>query len=141
MASRRHANTEISENAEELAGLAAAENEDKIANIMQIVEAWEYPELLRLRELINDLYTQKADAERETVIEETKRKFEQLGLSFDDVAAMQKKRKRTVRAPAVPKYRSPEGKEWSGRGPIPKWIREIEEAGRHREDYLIKEEG
>ncbi len=116
-------------------------DEDKITSVMQMIADWEYPELLRLRDLVNELYTQKAEEARETVIAETQRKFSQLGLSFDDVAAMQKKRKRTIRTPAVPKYRSPGGREWSGRGPTPKWIRELEESGGQRDDYLIKEEG
>jgi hypothetical protein len=75
---------------------------------MQIVDAWEYPELLRLRDLISEAYKQKAEEAKAAVIAETQWKFEQLGLSFDDVVAMQKKRKRAVRTPAVPKYRSPD---------------------------------
>jgi DNA-binding protein H-NS len=134
MASRRRANIEVIEATELM-------DEDKIVSVMQAVADWEYPELLRLRELINEMYTQKAEEARESVIAETQRKFEQLGLSFDDVAAMQKKRKRAARTPAVPKYRSPVGREWSGRGPTPKWIRELEEAGRNQEDFLINGEG
>jgi DNA-binding protein H-NS len=40
-----------------------------------------------------------------------------------------------------PKYRSPNGKEWSGRGVPPRFIREYEESGGDREDFLIKSEG
>ena len=121
-------------------GIELSDN-DKIAEVARIIETLDYPELLRLRELIDREYKRKAEAARETVIAETQRKFEQLGLSFDDVVGMQKKRKRAARTPAVPKYRSPEGREWSGRGPTPKWIRELEEAGGNREDFLINEEG
>ena len=121
-------------------GIELSDN-DKIAEVARIIETLDYPELLRLRELIDREYKQKAEAARETVIAETQRKFEQLGLSFDDVVGMQKKRKRAARTPAVPKYRSPGGREWSGRGPTPKWIRELEEAGGNREDFLINMEG
>jgi len=114
--------------------------DDKTTEVMQLIETWDYPELLRLRELIDEQYKQRAEAAKANLIAETQRKFEQLGLSFDDVVGMQKKRKRAARTPAVPKYRSPEGREWSGRGPIPKWMREIEEAGGNREDFLIKAE-
>ena len=134
MASRRRVNIEVGEAVELV-------DENKIVNVMQMIADWEYPELLRLRELVNEAYTRKAEAARETVIAETQWKFEQLGLSFDDVVTMQKKRKRAARTPAVPKYRSPVGREWSGRGPTPKWIRELEEAGGNREDFLINEEG
>ena len=131
MASRRRVNTEVGEAVELV-------DENKIVNVMQMIADWEYPELLRLRELVNEAYTRKAEAARETVIAETQRKFEQLGLSFDDVAAMQKKRKRATIALSTPKYRSPEGKEWTGKGARPKWLKEYEEGGGNREDYLIK---
>ena len=115
--------------------------ESKITQIMQIIETLDYPELLRLRDIIAEEYTRKTEEAKATVIAETQRKFEQLGLSFEDVIAMQKKRKRSGRTPAVPKYRSPDGKEWSGRGPTPKWIRDFEEEGHDREEYRIPDEG
>jgi DNA-binding protein H-NS len=115
--------------------------EEKIATVVQIVETLDYPELLRLRNLISEEYKQKVETARPRVIAETQQKFEQLGLSFEDVMNSQRKRKRVARTPAVPKYRSPEGREWSGRGATPKWMREIEEAGGNREDYRISENG
>ena len=115
-------------------------DDEKIRGVMQTIESWEYTELLRLRELIDEEYKRKAAQARTAVIEETQRKFAQLGLSFDEVAAMQKQRKRAPRKPAAPKYRSPDDKEWNGRGATPKWIRQIEEGGGNRNDYLIKEE-
>jgi DNA-binding protein H-NS len=135
VASRQYVNIEASDNGNELV------DGEKIASVMQIVDTWKYPELLRLRDLISEAYKQKAEEAKATVIAETQRKFEQLGLSFEDVAAMQKKRKRAIRTPAAPKYRSPEGREWSGKGARPKWIRKYEEVGGNREDYRIQEEG
>jgi DNA-binding protein H-NS len=118
-----------------------SENTDKIAEVVQVIETLDYPELLRLRDIIDKEYKQKAEAARERVIAETREKFEQLGLTFDDVFSSPQKRKRAVRAPVVAKYRSPDGKEWSGRGATPKWIREYEETGGKRDDYLISHEG
>ena len=112
--------------------------DDRIAEVMRIVETMDYPELFRLSELIEQAYKRKAEEARATVIAETQRKFEQLGLSFDDVAAMQKKKKRVTIALSTPKYRSPEGKEWTGKGARPKWLKEYEEGGGNRDDYLIK---
>lgn len=105
---------------------------------MRIVETLDHPELLRLRDLIAREYTQKAEAARIRAISEAREKFEQLGLSFEDILASERKRKLRVRTPATPKYMSPEGIPWSGRGAAPKWIREIEESGGNRDDYLIK---
>lgn len=111
-----------------------------IAEVMRIVETLDYPELLQLQKLIGNEYQQKVAAARERVIEETKTKFEQLGLTLEDVLATQRKRKRvgSTRQPSPPKYRSPDGKEWSGRGATPKWIKEFEEGGGNREEYLIR---
>lgn len=111
-----------------------------VAEVMRIVDTLDLPELLQLRDLISREYAQKAEAAKVRVIAEAREKFEQLGLTFEHVIASQRKRKQAVRTPAMPKYRSPDGKEWSGRGATPKWIREHEEAGGHRDDYLIKEE-
>ena len=111
---------------------------EKIASIMQIVETMDYPELLQLRDLIGEEYKQKAAAAKGRVIAEAQQKFEQLGLTFEDAIASRRKRKQAVRTLAVVKYRSPDGKEWSGRGPTPKWIRVFEEGGGNREDYSIK---
>jgi len=112
--------------------------DDRIAEVMRIIETMDYPELFRLSELIGQAYKRKAEEAQATVIAETKLKFEQLGLSFDDVAAMQKKKKRVTIALSTPKYRSPEGKEWTGKGARPKWLKEYEEGGGNRDDYLIK---
>ena len=113
---------------------------DSMAEVVRIIETLDYPELLQLRAIIDREYEAKAEAAKANLIAETQRKFEQLGLSFDEVMAMQKKKQRKDKSPAVAKYRSPDGKAWSGRGPIPKWMREIEEAGGNREDFRIKAE-
>jgi DNA-binding protein H-NS len=110
---------------------------DKVDEVMRIVDTLDHPELLRLRDLIAREYTQKAEAAKARVIAEAREKFEQFGLSFEDVIASERKRKSTVRTPVMPKYMSPEGVPWSGRGATPKWMREIEEAGGNRDDYLI----
>jgi DNA-binding protein H-NS len=95
---------------------------DNMAEVVRIIETLDYPELLQLRAIIDREYEAKAEAAKANLIAETQRKFEQLGLSFDEVMAMQKKRQRKDKLPAVAKYRSQDGKAWSGRGPIPKWV-------------------
>ncbi len=39
---------------------------------------------------------------------------------------------------AAPKYRSPNGETWAGRGLAPKWLVELEAKGKKRESFLIK---
>jgi len=80
--------------------------EGKIIQVMQIIETLDYPELLRLRDIIAEAYTRKIEEAKVFVIAEARKKFEQLGLTFEDVIASQCKQ--VVRTPAIPKYRSPE---------------------------------
>lgn len=37
-----------------------------------------------------------------------------------------------------PKYEGPRGELWSGQGRTPLWLRTLEEAGRSREEFLIR---
>jgi DNA-binding protein H-NS len=113
--------------------------EAKIAEVMRIIETLDYRELKRLNELIGQEYKTKAEAATVRVIEEARERFEELGLTFEQVAEMQSKRKRTPRTPAKPKFMSPDGKlTWTGRGQPPKFIKEHEASGGNRNDFLIK---
>jgi DNA-binding protein H-NS len=112
--------------------------ENRITEIMRIIKTLDYVELKRVHELIGEEYKVKSEETRTRVIAEVRANFEELGLTFEEVVELSRKRKR-VRAPAEPKYRSPDGmKTWTGRGVVPKWIKEHEESGGNREDFLIK---
>ena len=57
-----------------------------------------------------------------------------------DTAVQGRKRKamapRRQKSPA--RYRNVDGSEWTGRGRAPRWIREKEEAGGSRDEFLIR---
>jgi DNA-binding protein H-NS len=36
------------------------------------------------------------------------------------------------------KYRGPEGQGWTGRGTVPKWLKDLLAQGKAREDFLIR---
>ena len=38
-----------------------------------------------------------------------------------------------------PKYRSPAGDEWSGRGRVPVWLRLLEDEGHNREEFRVND--
>lgn len=42
------------------------------------------------------------------------------------------------RGKVAPKYRSPKGETWTGRGRAPRWLIELEAQGKKRESFLIK---
>ena len=75
------------------------------------------------------------------VIAEMKGKLDQLGLSLDEVMGVYrgKGRKRGASKHISPKYVSPTGETWSGRGAKARWIRELEAEGRDIEEFRIDE--
>ena len=111
--------------------------EDKINLIGEIADALTVQQLRAVREMIDQKRLGKLDEAKAQMIEEMRDKFLQLDLDFDEVMGFHRRQRRMS---LPPKYRSPDGKTWSGRGYAPAWIREYEEAGGDREDYLIKDE-
>jgi DNA-binding protein H-NS len=90
--------------------------------------------------LAEDKRKDKLEDAKNEVIAEMRGKLEQLGLTFDEVMGMYRSRRRNSGMQLPPKYISPKGDTWSGRGYPPQWIRELEEEGHDREDYRIQEE-
>lgn len=75
---------------------------------------------------------------REEAIAEVKAKIAEFGLSAKDlglVAAGSPVRQGKGRLPG--KYRSVEGKEWSGRGRKPEWIKDALAAGKSLDEFKI----
>jgi DNA-binding protein H-NS len=71
------------------------------------------------------------------VIEKMRAELEQAGIDPDAInVSFGRKRARKDRGSTLPpKYRSPEGETWSGRGHAPLWIRQLELQGHSREEY------
>lgn len=111
--------------------------EDKINLIGEIADALTVQQLRTVRDMIDQKRLGKLDEVKAQMIEEMRDKFKQLDLDFDEVMGFHRQQRRMS---LPPKYRSPDGKTWSGRGYAPAWIREYEEAGGARDDYLIKDE-
>lgn len=81
-----------------------------------------------------------ADAKR-ALIEEMRAKAAALGTTFEDLVGGDGRRRR-LRSDAgktLPvRFRGPNGEEWAGRGPTPRWLRALEAAGKKRADYAVK---
>lgn len=108
-------------------------------------------ELLQLRDEIETALDGKIAMERQ-----------ELQSKMAELAALERKRARTVsqvgkpktrkaaaagRKPkphplkgqkAKPKYRGPNGETWAGRGIAPKWLADLEKKGKKREQFLIE---
>jgi DNA-binding protein H-NS len=110
--------------------------DDKITLISEIADELTAQQLTQVRQMIEEKRREKIDEAKEQVIARMREELAELDLDFDEVmGTRQRRRRRDV--PLPPKYRSPDGKEWSGRGYAPAWIREYEEAGGDREDYNL----
>jgi DNA-binding protein H-NS len=90
-----------------------------------------YRKLLEMREKIDEELKSRAH-EREAIISEIQRKLLDYDIRLDELSAP---RKKAVRGPVPVKYRDPKtGREWSGRGKPPLWIRDAMD----REKYLVR---
>ena len=68
------------------------------------------------------------------VIADIRAKMAEFGITVEDLAGRGKRPVSVVKA----KYRDPAtGKEWSGRGIAPKWLRAALEAGASKDDFAV----
>ena len=65
-----------------------------------------------------------------------------LGVSIQELFGISpqsaKRETKHPRGKQPPKYRGPNGEEWSGRGPSPRWMKPFLAKGKTKEDFLIK---
>ena len=82
--------------------------------------------LLKLRDDINKVLSRKAN--------ELRSQLSRLG-----VASVRRKQASPLKGSKVPpKYRSPSGETWAGRGARPRWLVEAMKKGKKADDFLIK---
>jgi DNA-binding protein H-NS len=92
-----------------------------------------YKDLLLQRKKLDAEIEKLREAERETVIEEIREKLIHYQISIEEIG--NKKKVKGTRAAVSAKYRDPRsGKEWSGRGKPPNWIKDEP----NRDKFLIK---
>ena len=64
-----------------------------------------------------------------------------MGISVEEIMGIDtqpvKRLTRHSRGPQAPKYRGPNGEEWSGRGPAPRWMKPFIAKGKTKADFLI----
>ncbi|KVV20842.1 hypothetical protein WK78_26395 [Burkholderia cepacia] len=92
-----------------------------------------YKQLLEQRAKLDEQIEALREQEQAMVIEEIRQKMSDYEITVDMLVA---KRTRKSTAPATAKYRDPKsGKEWSGRGKMPNWLKEAS----NPEAFLIKQ--
>jgi len=103
--------------------------------------------LAEINESIAALQKEAADliqAEKATIIEDMKKNIADFGITADELGfgvpakAASKSKSSAPKTKAPVMYKNDEGKTWSGgRGPKPKWIKEIQDAGGDIEKYRV----
>ena len=97
---------------------------------------------VRLQKVIEaggEMRSAKETEVKETLLAEFRERAMEVGLSFDALFGMRRKRA-GAGEPIAPKYRGPGGETWSGRGRQPRWLAELEAVGHNKEEYRIREE-
>jgi DNA-binding protein H-NS len=105
------------------------------------------PELTALRDAAEAKRVEKLEDAKNAVLEETRTKLAELGLTLEAAlpaapASSRPGRKRRSDAgqPLAAKYRGPGGDTWSGRGRMPKWLQTLEAEGRSREEFRTSQD-
>lgn len=107
-----------------------------------------YVELMAQIEALQKQAAALRKSEIASVIEEIKQKMRDYDLTPADlgfaVASAARSENATGRQPkrsaVKPKYQDPvSGKTWTGRGVMPKWLKDAIDAGRSRDEFLIPE--
>jgi DNA-binding protein H-NS len=96
-------------------------------------------DLQQARDLAEQMRQERLAANKDELIEAMRRRLDGMGIDAGEIGLRIGKKKRKTRRTAPPKYQGPNGETWSGRGTVPAWIRELEEAGENRETYRVYE--
>jgi DNA-binding protein H-NS len=113
---------------------------ERVGLISEIMDKLSAAELRTVRDEADKKRQGKLKDARLSFVVEMREKAEQLDLTLSEVVEFEEENKKRPRRAASPKvkYRSEQG-EWSGRGRVPVWLRELETQGHSREEYAVTE--
>jgi DNA-binding protein H-NS len=116
--------------------------EDKTKLITEILDTLPAGALRQIRDIAEEKRQGKLEDTKQLVIDKMRSELEQAGIDPDAInVSFGRKRGRSASGSTLPpKYRSPEGETWSGRGHAPLWMRQLELQGHSREEYAVSEE-
>lgn len=109
--------------------------ENRLRDIKNLLDDLSVAELRAVRVLAGKKQKEKLEGVKAAVLAEMEGRVKALGLTMKDVFPSHTSSKATL----PPKYRSPTGDTWSGRGHSPTWLRTLEVAGHTREEFLVTE--
>jgi DNA-binding protein H-NS len=100
-----------------------------------------FTELVEIKkELDHEIHSRKANEVEELRVKVAE-SAHHLGVSIEEIFGLSSRGKRVTKHPKgkqPAKYRGPNGEEWSGKGPAPKWMKPLLVKGKTKADFLIK---
>jgi DNA-binding protein H-NS len=126
--------------------------EESMELIEKLMDTLSLQELSIVRDLAEEKRKEKREGAKAAIIEETERKLIELGFTLNDVFTPQQRipprrgllskqdhKQAHKRNPSSPiKYRGPSGETWTGKGPFPKWLKQLEDEGHNREEFAAE---
>ena len=128
----------------------AREPKTSTSDVIQLLEDLTVADLEKVIAAAEQQRDARRESGRRELIEEFRAKAAEMGLSLDELLGSPARagrpagkarsaRKGASAASPAAKYRNPEtGETWSGRGRVPRWLKQAEERGRGREEFAIK---
>lgn len=112
------------------------------SDISEFLEDRSRAELERIIAEAGSLLRRQEEEEERSILDEINALAAKIGKKavLEEKATVRKsKRKNYPPTTRPPKYRNPDDAEetWHGRGPRPEWLKDLEDAGRKREEFLI----
>jgi DNA-binding protein H-NS len=126
--------------------LGKLSGQERTGLIFEIMDTLTAQELRSIRDEADKKRQGKLKDARVSFVLEMRQKAEQLDLTLSEVLEFEEGNKKRPRRKQESdgvvriKYRSPQGDGWSGRGRVPVWLRELEEQGHNRDEYLVQPE-
>ncbi len=102
---------------------------------------YSFPELAEIRREIESEIQSRQAHEVEELRAKVTEAAQTLGMSVEEIFGLPHSGKRMTkhaRGKQPPRYRGPNGEEWSGRGPAPRWMKPYLAKGKTKDDFLIK---
>jgi len=119
----------------------ALPEEDLLLFIESALPQLSIEHLGRLGEAVRQIRQTKQEEACQTTRQAIEARLQATGLTLRDLFPELLPGRRSGEAGSLPpKYRGPNGEEWSGRGHTPKWLAALEATGRSRDEFRIREE-
>jgi len=102
---------------------------------------YSFSELVKIKKSIEGEMQSRQANEIEELRAKIAEAAQTLGVSVQEILGLPNSGKRLTRHPRgkqPARYRGPNGEEWSGRGPAPRWMKVFLAKGKTKEDFLIK---